>query len=327
MGLCGGLLLVSGAAVGWMFVLADRLPEQLAMHWNSRNEVDGWSPLWGAALTAALTTVGVGGIISAIAVLARGQNTLIARIGAGVGAGFGIGVGALMVAVVAGQIDLVDTSQAKISGPVMGAGLALAGVLGVLVMWLYRPGEMDRTQSPAVLAARDAATAGDSRVATAAKERAARGETMNIKVSMGSRAWGLSVGVGGIVALSTYFIFPVLALLGVVVGAIIWVFCQGTAVIGPEGVKVLASGFWKVMPLEWREIRAASVEDIKAMDYGGWGYRMNGGSVGFIMRTGPALILECGFHQKFVISMPDAHTAGEAAALANAYVYATTVKK
>ena len=46
------------------------------------------------------------------------------------------------------------------------------------------------------------------------------------------------------------------------------------------------------------------MEDIKALDYGGWGYRMNGGSVGFIMASGPALVMDAGFHQSYVISMP-----------------------
>ncbi len=136
----------------------------------------------------------------------------------------------------------------------------------------------------------------------------------------------MSVGIGGIVGLGTYLIFPVLALLGVVVGAIIWVFCRGTVVIGPEGIKVLASDFWKVMPLEWQEVRTASVEDIKAMDYGGWGYRMNGGAIGYIMGNGPAVVVKAGFHQEFVFSMPDADTAAEAAALMNAYTQSTSVK-
>lgn len=325
-GLIVGLLLLNVLGSLWMFSAANRLPDELAIHWNGNNEVDDWTSLWVIALTSVLTSVGVGGIIAAIAVVSRGQNLLIARIGAGVGVGFGVGLAALMIAIVTGQIDLVDTSQAKVSGPVMGAGLAVAAVLGSLVMWLYKPGELDRTPSAEVLAVNALATAEDSAVSLAASERAARSETMQIKVSMGKWTWVLSVGLGAIVALSTYFIFPVLALLGVVIGAITWIFCQGTAVIGPDGVKVLASGFWKVMPLDWKEIRSASVEDIKALDYGGWGYRMNGGSVGFIMGNGPALVMECGFHQKFVITMPDPQTAGEAAALINAYIHNGKVK-
>lgn len=149
---------------------------------------------------------------------------------------------------------------------------------------------------------------------------AANRETLAIRVSMGRWKWPLILGAGGVVAVSMFLVSPWLALLGLPVAVLVWAFCQGIAVIGPKGVKVLASGFWKLMPTTYQEIHAASVQDIKAMDFGGWGYRLGGGSTGFIMGSGPALVLETGFHQRHVISMPDAETAGQACSLVTAYV-------
>ncbi|WP_157875150.1 DUF1648 domain-containing protein [Arthrobacter sp. PAMC 25486] len=323
-GLIVGPLLMGVLAAVWILTVEGRLPAELASHWNSKNEVDGWISVAGAAAMA-VAMGALGAVIAPLGVLLRASSSLTARIGVGFGLAFGVGMVALTVAMVAGQLDLADTSQAELSGPVMAGGVALAFVAGVLGMLLYKPGEVDRTQGPEVLRMNQAATSGRDPVAQAGASRAARGDTMRIKVSMGKWSWLLSLGLGAIVAASTYFIFPILALLGLVAAVITWVFCNGTVVIGPEGHKVLAGGFWKVMPLEWREVRAASVEDIKAMDYGGWGYRMNGGSIGFIMGSGPALVMEAGFHQKFVVSMPDVATAGEAAALVNAYVHAGKV--
>ncbi|MHA7270440.1 DUF1648 domain-containing protein [Arthrobacter sp. HLT1-20] len=318
-----GPLLLGVLAAVWLLTVADRLPEELASHWNGRNEVDGWMSLAGTAWMA-VGMGALGAVIASMALLLRAPSTLLARIGVG----FGLAIGgvslAMTVAVVAGQLDVVDTSQAQLSGPAMAAGVGLAFVVACVAAWLYKPGEVDRSQSPEVLAANDAATA--SGTVRAALDRAARGETLRIKVSMGAWSWAFSLGLGGIVAVSSYFIFPILALIGVVVGAITWLFSSGTAVIGPDGVKVLAAGRWRLMPLQWKEIRAASVEHIKALDYGGWGYRMGGGSVGFIMASGPALVMKVGFHQSYVISMPDVETAAEAAALVNAYVLAGTVK-
>lgn len=309
-------------AAAWMFTVADRLPAELASHWNGRNEVDGYSSLWGMAAMTVAVAAGTGSVVSLLAVATRSQNLLIARIGVGFGAAFGVGLTSLMLALVAGQLDLADASQAGLSAPVMAWGLALAFVVGAGVIWLYQPGEIERTENSNVVAMNKAATSDGTALYKAGQARAARGETMTVKVSMGSTRLLVSLGVGAVTAASVFFIFPLLALLGVVVGALVWVFCQGTVVIGPDGVKVLASGFWKVKPLNWKEIGGATVEDIKALDYGGWGYRMNGGSVGFIMASGPALVMECGFHQKSVVSMPTAATAGEAVALVNAYVNA-----
>lgn len=324
-GLIVGPLLVGVFAAAWMIAMADRLPAELASHWNAKNEVNGWMSLAGTAAMA-VGMGAMGALIAPLAVLSRGQSLLFARVGVGFGVAFGIGLVALSVAVVAGQLDLADTSQAELSGPVMAAGVALAFLAGCLALWLYKPGEVDRTQSPGVLAAKQTATAAGSAGALAAEAQVARGETLRIKVSMGAWTWVLSLGAGAVVGLSAWFIFPALALLGVVLAAIVWVFCHGTVVIGPDGYKVLAGGFWKVMPLQWAEVRTASVEDIKAMDYGGWGYRMNAGSIGFIMGSGPAVVLAAGFHQRFVVSMPDPETAGGAAALINAYIHAAKVK-
>ncbi|WP_425861826.1 DUF1648 domain-containing protein [Arthrobacter sp. TWP1-1] len=322
-----GPLLLGVMAAGWMFTVADRLPAELATHWNGKNHVDGYSSLWVMAFMTVGVAAGTGALISVLAVVTRGQSLLLARIGLGAGVALAVALTALMVAIAAGQLYLVDVSQAKLSGPVIAIGLALAFVAAAGVIWQYRPGEVDRTQSPVVVAMNAGVTSMEMALSAAGHERAERAETLRIKVSMGAWAWVLSGGIGGIVALSTYFVFPLLALLGVAVGALVWVFCQGTVVIDHQGVRVLASGFWKVMPLEWKEIDRAAVEDIKALDYGGWGYRSNIGSTGFIMNSGPALVMAGGFHQHFVISMPSLEVAGDAAALVNAYVHNKKVKK
>lgn len=326
MGLFAGPLVLGVAAAVWILTMAGRLPAEIASHWNSQNEVDGWMSLAGA-VGMAVGMGALGAVIAPMALLLRAQSLLAARIGVGLGLAIGVASVSTTVAMVAGQLDLVDTSQAELSSPVMAAGIAAAFLVACVGLFGYRPGEVDRTLDPDVLALNEEVAADDSALAVTAQERAARGETMRVKVTMGGWSWVFSLGLGAIVAVSCYFILPVLALLGVVVGAITWMFTSGTAVIGPDGVRVLAAGRWTLMPLQWREIRKATVEDVTALDYGGWGYRMNGGSSGFIMASGPALVMEAGFHQSYVISMSDVETAAKAAALVNAYVHASTVKK
>lgn len=329
LGLILGPLLLGLMAAGWILSVADRLPAELASHWNSKNEVDGWISVAGAAWLA-VAMGALGALLAPLALLSRAQSPLFARIGVGFAVTFGAAMVTFTAATVAGQIDLLDTTQAELSGPVMAAGLAAAFALGTAVLFLYKPGVVDRSQSPQVQAANAAnemAKKDGSAAALAEQLRAEQGGTLYVRVSMGWWAAVMSVVIGGIVALSTYFIFSWLALLGLVVGGFVWVFSRGTLVIAPDGIAVLASGFWKVMPLKWQEIHTATVMDIKAMDYGGWGYRMGAGSVGFIMGNGPAVVMDVGFHQKYVVSMPDAQTARKAAALINAYAQGAGVKK
>ncbi len=324
-GLIAGPLLLGVLAAAWILSVAGSLPAELASHWNSKNVVDGWMSVAGAAWMA-VAMGAMGAVIAPTALLLRAKSLLLARVGVGFGLAFGLALVALSVAMVAGQINISDVSRAEISGPVMAVGIALAFVVGCAAVWLYRPGEVDRTISPEVMVANMTAADEDSLVAVAAKEKAASGESMSIRVSMGVWRWVLSLGVGAVVALSVSFIFPFLALLGALVAAIIWMFTSGIAGIDPDGVRVRVAGRWKIMPLGWGEIRKATVEDIKVLDYGGWGYRMSAGSIGFIMGSGPALVLEAGFHQRYVISMPDLATASEAAALVNAYLHNGKVK-
>ena len=305
-------------AAAWMLTVAGDLPDPLASHWG-QDGVDGYMSLPGHAAIAVFVGGGSGALLAALGILTRGSSPLMGRLGVGLGLGFGLLLTGLSIAVVAGQIGLADASQAEISAPVIWTAAALAVAAAVAGAWLYRPDEVDRTQSPETTALADAAAAQSSALSVAARNQAANGESMTIAVSMGPAKWPVILGIGALVAASVYFILPVLALLGLPAAALLWMFLQGRVIIAPEGVHVLAGGFFRLMPLKHAEIRSAEVRDIRAMDFGGWGYRLTAGNVGFIMGTGPALVLASGFGQSNVISMPDAETAARACALVNAY--------
>ena len=317
-GLVTGLFALGLAAAAWMATAASRLPEPMASHWGPSG-VDGYMSVWGNAGIAVFVGGGSGALISGLSVLTRGYSAFTARLGVGFGVGFGLLITGLAVAVAAGQLDLADASQAEISGPVMWASAVAGCIAGGLCGWLYRPADVDRTPSPDTQAADAAAASEDSSLAADARRNAASRESLAIKVSMGPVSWLLSLGTGAVVALSLVFIHPALALLGLPAAALLWIFCSGTVVVDDAGTRVLAGGFWKLMPLSHKEVRSASVEDIQAMDFGGWGYRISGAGTGFIMRSGPALVLTAGNKQRFVFSMPDAETAARSCALVNAY--------
>ena len=313
-----GPLVLGLAAAVWMATVSGDLPDRLASHWGP-DGVDGYSSLWTMAAIAVFAGGGSGAVIAGLSVLTRGYSAVLARIGVGFGIAFGVLMTGLAVAVVAGQIGLADASQAEVDGPVIWMSAVVGCAAGIVCGWLYRPAEADRTPSADTLSADAAAANQDSMVAADARRTAANRESMTVRISMGPGKWPLSLGTGAAVALSLVFIHPALALLGLPTAALLWIFSSGKAIIDDAGVRVLAGGFWKLMPLAHREIAAASVQDIQALDFGGWGYRISAAGTGFILHSGPALILTAGFNQKYVISMPDAETAGRACALVNAY--------
>lgn len=325
-GVTAGPLVLGCAAAGWMYSVADRLPDMLASHWGS-DGVDGYSPLWVTALIAVLAGGGSGALIAGLGILTRGCSLLLGRVTVGFGLAFGTLITALAVGAVAGQIDLADASQAAVSGPVTGIGSAVGAALGTAAALLYRPGEVDRTPTPETAAAGRAAADDRSAVVQAAQATAAQGGTLAVTVSMGRTAWLLSLGTGGLVALSVVFLHPLLALLCIPAAAVMWAFLHGRAIIDRDGVRVLAGGVKTLMPVGHGQIRSASVQDIRAMDHGGWGYRLNLGAVGFITGNGPALVLETGPALRHVISMPDPETAARACALVNAYRQAADLPK
>ncbi|KPN21770.1 MULTISPECIES: hypothetical protein [Arthrobacter] len=315
-GVTAGPLAAGLLAGAWMFSVAGNLPDPLASHWGP-DGVDGYMSLPGNAAIAVFVCGGSGALVAGLAIAARATSRAVARIGVGFGLAMGIAMTGLAVAVVAGQIGLDDASQASASAPVIWTSVLVAALTGAVLGWLYRPGEVERLQSPETREQSNAASG--PLLSATARAAAAAQQSLAVNVSMGPVKWLLSMGIGAVVTLSLVFILPPLGLLGIPAAALMLAFCQGKIVIDPDGVRVLAGGFWKLMPLSYEEIRGESVEDIIAMDFGGWGYRLTGGSVGFIMRSGPALVLTAGFKQRFVFSMPDAETAARACALVSAY--------
>ncbi|MBF4994077.1 hypothetical protein ITX31_08130 [Arthrobacter gandavensis] len=317
-GATAGPLALGLAAAAWMATVSGSLPSRLASHWGS-DGVDGYSSLWTLAAIAVLAGGGSGALLAGLSVLLRGHSALTARSGVGFGIAFGTLMTGLAAAVVAGQIGLDDASQAVIDGAVIWSSAAAGCVAGGLCAWLYRPSEVDRTPAPETVDAAAAAANADSSLAAEARRAAGSRQSLAIELSMGMVSWLLSLGTGAVVALSLVFVHPALALLGLPAAMLLRIFCSGRAVIDDAGVRVLAGGFWKVMPLAHREITNASVRDIQALDFGGWGYRISAAGTGFVMRSGPALVLSTGSGPRFVISMPDAGTAARACALVNAY--------
>ena len=51
------------------------------------------------------------------------------------------------------------------------------------------------------------------------------------------------------------------------------------------------AGYVRVMDVPAAAISAASAADVRAADYGGWGYRHHGGTAAMLVSSGPAVVV------------------------------------
>jgi hypothetical protein len=58
-----------------------------------------------------------------------------------------------------------------------------------------------------------------------------------------------------------------------------------------RGLRVLVAGVLPVMDVPAAAISAASAADVRAADYGGWGYRNHGGTAAMLVSSGPAVVV------------------------------------
>ncbi|WP_146113988.1 MULTISPECIES: DUF1648 domain-containing protein [unclassified Arthrobacter] len=314
-----GLLVLALSACGWMYSVQSRLPAKLAVHWNGRGEVDEFATLANVAISTVLLTVFVGVAICWSAILLRAHSLMLARIGLGFGVALSSMVAGLFLALVAGQIDRVTAEHAAFSSSVIAGAIVVSVLAGFATAMAYRPEEIVREQSVEAVRADELANDPDSSASRTQEERAAHRAVHEIPLRVTPLRYLLVAFALLAVLVGWYMDQFYIVFSSIVAGAICWIFFAGTFVVDSAGTRFVASGFWKVMKLDYAGIKGVHIKDIKALDYGGWGYRSDISDRGFITGDGPAVLIDMGYHQQHVISMPDVKSAIETAALINAY--------
>jgi hypothetical protein len=69
-----------------------------------------------------------------------------------------------------------------------------------------------------------------------------------------------------------------------------------------RGLKVLLAGVVPVMDVPAGAISAASAADVRAADYGGWGYRHHSGTAAMLVSSGPAVVVKKTDGQSLAVS-------------------------
>lgn len=325
-GIISGLLILALLAGAWMVMVKDQLPAELATHWNGRGEVDGYDSLLGHVLTMTFFSVFVAGAIGCAAITTRAQSIMLARIGLGFAVVLGLMINGLSLALVVGQLGMGSAQFASVHGLTLAVSLTGSALLGLLVFFAYRPREVMHEQSHEIIAADLEANDPASAVALSQAQRAQLDEVSQVTLTVPGMRW-LIAAVAILLMLIGWYADQFVVIFGALAGGLCyWFFFAGAFEVDGQGTRIVASRCFKVMKLQYSDIKAVHVKDVRALEYGGWGYRSDISHKGFLTGNGPAVVIDMGYYQQQIISMPDVATASQICALINAYRLLETTK-
>lgn len=331
-------LALLGAALILNAMWLPQLPDPVAMHWNSRGEVDGtgarWTvlvqPLIGVLIVVTFAAVVLlssrggadGGTLQQrlarinapepeTVPLAPGQWSNTARILGAIALGMGGMIAFLSITTSAVQRGLDDAMQAPDVGWAALWGFVTLGVLTALG-WFLQP----RVVSPHANATAPHA------VALPASARAAWFGTASM-----TRAGRIAVGVSNVLVVAVAIVMvsrtprngdDAVGVWIVVVVAVLVIVASGATVvfrvhIGAHGVRVRSLWGWPNTHIALDDISRVDVATVHPFaEFGGWGWRTGlDGRRGVVMRTGPALQVTQRDGRIFVVTVDGADQAAQ----------------
>ncbi|MFE7357489.1 DUF1648 domain-containing protein [Streptomyces sp. NPDC057543] len=283
-------------------VFRDRLPEQLASHFQADGRANGhMGQVWYAVANVLLFSVT--GVLWALTVVrgkffGRAYRWLIA--GGYAFAGF---LGWMMAAVLLANVDAGDV----VKGETQGASLPmwqLAVALGVAVLaaglGLVLAALGPVPEQPAAIG-----QAGDG-----ARISLADGEVAGWARSAGG--WWRPLIALVLVAVGVVLLFGsgwVAASPPLILGVLLAVFARPYVVVDRRGITISGMLPWPRLRVPLDRIEAATSRDINPLaEYGGWGYRIRPGRSGLMIRSGEGIVATLAGGRVFAVTVDDSAT-------------------
>lgn len=300
--LAAGALPLAVAGVGAVAVWSwrDDLPSRVATRWGA-DGANGFS----TPASVGWLLLGTGLLVAAaglaLALLARDEPAL-ARAVSGTAAGTSGFATALVVASVERQRGIADSAVTTLPGWMVGSALVAASVCAAVAVWLVPP----RSATPST------ADAERFRLPISATERVVWTRsvaTAGVPTVILVAGIGVTAVVG--MATGTWVLVVVAALLAALVALMISI----RVTVDRDGLAITGRFGWPRQHTPLREVHRADVAMVRPIrDFGGYGYRIAAlgplrGASGFVLRGGPALVVERVDGRRMVVVVDDAATA------------------
>lgn len=272
------VLLAAAFALSAAFLRPD-LPEPLAVRWNDDGGIS-FAPFAAYVGVGAAMIVAVGWLVLLQAVPVS-RPTVMRRIMMGAGLTVSLFVTSVLAAGLVGQAGLADARESRVDLIVLAMGSGAALSLGVILGFVFKADQQwtpedDRALRHALELELDPELATDS---------------IRLWVHARSSVF-VMIGIASLFPASLVSIaVPWLGALLVAAALVGAAFLFARVTADRSGLRVFVAGILRVVNIPAEAISAAAPADVRAADYGGWGYRHHGGTAAVLVSSGPAVVV------------------------------------
>jgi hypothetical protein len=272
------------------FLVRSDLPEPLAVRWTEAGAAD-FAPFGAVAGTGAALIVLIGwAVLLQAAPLSR--PAVMRRLMMGAGLSLSLFVTTVLAAVLVGQLGLANARDSRVDVSVLALGSGAALGLGVVMGFVFKADERwsvddDQAMRDALERELDPDLARDF---------------VRVWVHARSSVF-VMIGIATLLpaALLTIAV-PWLAAILVAAAVVGAAFLVARIRVDRSGLRVFAAGFVQVMDVPAAAIEAATPKEVKAADYGGWGYRSHGTATALLVSSGPAVVVDSSDGRQLTVS-------------------------
>lgn len=272
------------------FLLRPELPEPLAVRWTADGAAD-FAPFAAYVGVGAAMIVAAGWLVLSQAVPIS-RPAIMRRIMMGSGLTLSLFLTSVLAAGLVGQTGLLDARESRVDLTVLALGSGAALSLGVVMGFVFKADqrwspEDDRALQLALVRERDPELANDS-----ARLWVHARASVFIMIAVAS------LFPAALIAIALPWAGALLVVLGIVSAG----FLFARITVDRTGLRVAAAGLIRVMDVPAAAISAADSAELRAADFGGWGYRNHSGTTAMLVSSGPAVVVRKTDGHKLAVS-------------------------
>lgn len=272
------VLLAAAFALSAMLLQPD-LPDPLAVRWDDGGGAS-FAP-FAAYVGAGAALIAAAGWLVLLQAVPLSRPTVMRRIMMGAGLTVSLFVTTVLAAGLVGQAGVADARDSHVDMIVLATGSGAALSLGVIMGFVFKADQQWTPEDDQALQ-RALELELDPELAT---------DSIRMWVHARSSVF-VMIGVASLFPASLISIavpwLGVLLVAAAIVGAA-FLFARVTA--DRSGLRVFVAGILRVVDVPAEAISAAAPADVRAADYGGWGYRNHGGTAAVLVSSGPAVVV------------------------------------